>query len=563
MTSFASLVALFETLEKTSSSTALRQSVAAFLKKTRAADLEAVTYLCLGTIASEYAGVVLGMADKFVLRAIAKASAVPLDEITRRYQQTGDAGIVASETVGRKKRELRVADVFKTLHEIAQTSGAESQERKIQLLAGLLKEMSPVEAKYVCRIVLGELRLGVAEKTVLDALAIAFTGGKDKVLAAAYTVCPDVGILARTIAEKGIAGIKKIGVMVGRPVQSMLCQRVDSLEEAKEKLGVPFVAEEKYDGERIQAHKNGNKIMLFSRRLDDITEQFPDIVASIKSHVKAKTAVLDGECMPVDVKTGKLLSFQTLMSRKRKHGIEEFAKKIPVVLFVFDLLFLNNESLLEVPYEKRYVLLKKTVKQSKDVQFTTRVVCKDADAAEELFNKVVQQGGEGIVMKDLRGPYQAGTRGWHWIKWKPEYSKALRDTFDLVIVGGFHGMGKRGGTLGSYLCAAYDAKKDLFFTFCKVASGFSEADLELLPKKLAKYTSAHKPARLVVEKAMTPDVWFNPGVVIEVLGAEITESPNHTAGGLALRFPRFLKYRNDKSAEEATTVQEIVRLAKK
>lgn len=558
---FGELVTLFERLERTSSSTALRQLLAGFLKLTPARDLEAVVYLSLGTIASEYAGVVLGMADKFVLRAIAAASGASLDEVTRRYHQTGDAGIVASETVGCGRTLLTVAGVFGTLHKIANMTGSASQNKKIRLLAGLLKDASSVEAKYVCRVVLGELRLGVAEKTVLDALAIAFTGGKDKALAEAYAVCPDAGLLARTLVEHGIQGVRRMGVKVGRPVQSMLCQRVRSLEEAKEKLGIPFIAEEKYDGERIQVHKNGTRVVLFSRRLDDITAQFPDIVHAIKTRVKTTTAVLDGEAMPIDPKTGKLLSFQTLMSRRRKHGIEQVMKKIPVSLFLFDLLFLGKKSLLSVPYEKRHALLTKTVEPSKEVLFTKRVVCKTADDAEELFNQVVQQGGEGIVMKDLRGPYLAGTRGWHWIKWKPEYAAAMRDTFDVVIVGGFHGTGKRGGNLSSYLCAVYDAKKDQFFTFCKVASGFSESDLDVLPKKLAKFKTAHKPARLVVKKAMTPDVWFNPGVVIEVLGAEITKSPNHTAAGLALRFPRFLRYRNDKSVEEATTVKELVRLA--
>jgi DNA ligase-1 len=341
----------------------------------------------------------------------------------------------------------------------------------------------------------------------------------------------------------------------------MLCQRVDSLTEAAKRLGLPFVAEEKYDGERIQAHKDGERVVLFSRRLDDVTLQFPDIAATVRK-LNAKTLVLDCEAMPVDPVTGKLLPFQVLMSRRRKHGVAEAVDEIPVTLFVFDVLYVEGKSMLDVPYEKRYAAVQKLVHTTKAVALTTRVLCKNTDAAEELFNKVVDNGGEGIVMKSLVGAYEAGERSWNWVKWKPAYTKELRDTFDLVIIGGFHGTGKRGGMLSSYLCAAYDKKTDMFYSFCKVASGFSEADLALLPTKLSKYKVAHKPARVSVGKTMTPDVWFEPAIVIEIVGDEVTKSPNHTAGGLALRFPRFLKYRNDKKAEQATTVAEIKKMVK-
>ncbi len=559
---FKELANVYAQLEKTSSGNALRDILSSFFKRVPNEELEHVTYLTLGKIASDFADVNLGMADKMVLRAIANAGAVHLDDVVKRYKQTGDAGIVAAEIVGKRRAPLTVNHVFSQLHAIANASGAGSQEHKISLLAELLKSASQLEAKYLCRIVLAKLRLGVADKTVLDSLAIAFTGSKANasILDHAYQICPDVGVIARTLITKGLRAVEKIGVLVGRPVQSMLCQRVDSLQMAADKLGMPFVAEEKYDGERIQCHKDGAKVTLFSRRLENVTLQFPDIAAAIKK-LPAKTLVLDAEVMPIDVKTGKLLPFQVLMSRRRKHGIEEMMRKIPIKLFVFDILYLNGTSLLDIPYEKRHVTLKNLVKPTKTLSLTTRIVCKDTDAAEELFNKVVEEGGEGIVLKSLNGPYQAGVRGWHWVKWKPEYTKNLRDTFDLTIVGAWQGTGKRGGNLSSYLCAVYDKKKDRFLTFCKVASGFSEADLTLLPKKLAKYKTAHKPARLFVAKTMTPDVWFNPGIVIEVLGAEITKSPNHSSG-LALRFPRFLRYRDDKTPEESTSVDELQRMAK-
>jgi DNA ligase-1 len=563
---FSRLADVYEELEKTSSGNRLREILSSFFKSIPKDEIERVSYLTLGQIASDYADVNLGVADKMVLRAIASASKIPVAQLDKRAKQTGDPGLVAQETVGRRRKALMVKEVFERLHALADAAGEGSQDEKIEILADLLRDTSSKEAKYLVRIVLGTLRLGVADQTVLDALSIAFTGSKSNknILDAAFNICPDVGIIANTLVYKGLRAVEKIGVRVGRPIQSMLCQRVDSLAVIPEKLGTPFAVEEKYDGERIQAHKDGKKVVLFSRRLENITAQFPDVVAHILRQVRATSAVLDAEAMPTDPKTGKLLHFQVLMSRRRKHGVEEFAKKIPVTLFVFDIMHLNGNSLIDVPYEKRYALLKKTVKPDARVTFAKHTTCSDPDCAESLFTGVVGHGGEGIVLKDLQGKYEAGVRGWRWIKWKPEYTKDLRDTFDLVIVGGFYGTGKRGGMLSSYLCAVYSPAKDRFETFTKVATGFSDAELAAFPRKLAKFKTAHKPARLDCNPSMKPDVWFNPGVVMEVLGAEITKSPNHTAGGgLALRFPRFLRFRDDKSPEEATTDKEVLQIARK
>jgi len=399
---------------------------------------------------------------------------------------------------------------------------------------------------------------------LLAALAIAYTGRKEnqKILEDAFSVCPDVGVIAKTLATKGIKAVSRIGVKIGRPIESMLCQRVSQLGEVPKRVGTPFAVEEKYDGERIQVHKQGKTVTLYSRRLENITAQFPDVVSEIRKNVRAKSAVIDGEVMPVDPKTGKLRPFQILMSRRRKHGIQEYIKKIPVVYFVFDILYLNGKSLIASPYKKRYDSVRRIVKKGRKVRLASRIVCKSPDCAEELFNKVVDHGGEGIIIKNLKGIYEAGSRGWQWIKWKPEYSKKLRDTFDLVVVGAFYGTGKRGGMLSSYLCAVYNPRKDRFETFTKVASGFKDKDLASIPKRLARFKRSDRHARVSIKKSMAPDVHFTPGIVMEVLGMEITKSPNHTAAdGLALRFPRFVRLR-DKKPEQATTVSEIKRMAK-
>ncbi|VVB80959.1 DNA ligase [uncultured archaeon] len=551
---FLELAKVYEELEKTSSYIAMKEILTKFFKKVSKDELGIVAYMSLGQIACQYADVNLGMADKMAVKSIALAGGEKEEIVLRKYKKSGDVGETAGEYAGRGT--LTVKNVFETLHKIAQAEGGGSQERKTKLLANLLSQATPLEARYLARIVLGDLRLGVGDKTVLDALSTAYASKEArKELEHAYNICPDIGIIARTIAHKGINGIKKIGVEVGVPIQSMLCQRVKAIEEIGKKIGYPVIVEEKYDGERVQVHKKGNKIKLYSRRLEDITPQFPDIVQAIKKAVKGN-CVLDSEVMPVDSK-GNLLPFQILMQRRRKYDVQEYIKKVPVALFVFDILY-NGRSLIREKYEKRYAILKRTVRQTDKIKLALQKMCKDSDCIEDLFNKTVEHGGEGVVIKNIHGPYEAGVRGWNWVKWKPEYVKGLRDTFDLVVVGAYYGRGRRAGTYGALLCAVYDEKKDRFLTLCKLGSGFNDKELFGLLKKFKKIT--HKPARLEVAKTIEADVWFDPRIVVEVTGAEITKSPNHTAG-YALRFPRFLRWR-EKKPEQATTLKEILSFVK-
>ena len=565
---FSQLASVYEELERTASGNKLRQILSQLFKKTSKDEVDKVAYLTLGSIASEYEDVNMGMAEKMVLRSIARATGKSQDEINHLFKKKGDIGIVAEAMVGRKRKELSVKEVFETLHKIASATGFGSQERKTELLANLLKNASAKEARYLARIVLGTLRLGVGDKTILDALGIAFTGTKAHKarIEHAYNICPDVGIIAKTIAKKGLKGIDKIEVALGRPIQMMLCQRVGTLSEVEKHMDFPIAVEEKYDGERIQVHKKGSNIVLFSRRLENITHQFPDVVAEIKKNVKAKDCVIEGEVMAVD-KKGNLLPFQVLMQRRRKYKVEEYIKKIPVCLFLFELLYLKGKSYIRRSYPERQAALQKIVKESQGLKLAVKKICKNTECAEELFNQTIQRGGEGIVIKSLAkdSVYKAGVRGWSWIKWKPEYAKELRDTFDLVVIGAFHGRGKRAGTYGALLCAAYNDKEDRFETFCKLGSGFTDKELEELPSKFKKYAIKHKPARVKATKAMEPDIWFDPNIVLEVIGSEITRSPNHACAiekgqGLALRFPRFLHYRHEKAPEQATTAKEILQL---
>lgn len=552
---FAAVARVCERLEGVSSTNKMQEILCDFFKKAPKKDVSAATYVLLGQIGGKVGAEPIGLAEKMVRKTVARAFDASDEKVRRLFRKEGDLGVVAEQLSSRSRSSLTVDQVLETLRKIAETSGKGSQEQMMKHLAGLLKKCTPVECKYVVRTVLGQLRLGAGEKTVMGGLACAFDV-KKSVIEKAYHKMPDLGVLAERVAKK-----RKLDVSLAlfTPVQMMLCQRVKKLEDIEKKLGFPVAVEYKYDGERVQAHKKGKRIELFSRRLENITKQYPDVVDIIKKGVRAKECVVEGEIVPVGEKGG-FLSFQKLMQRKRKHDVEKYVKEVPVKLFLFELLMHNGKVFIDEPYRVRYKKLERVTQSN---VLADRVVCKALDCVSKMFDRCVEQGAEGVVLKSLKedSVYQAGVRGWHWVKWKAEYAEGLRDTFDLVVIGAFRGKGKRAGSYGALLCAAYNEKADQFESFCKVGSGFSDDVLKNMPKKFKKYQVKKQPARVKVRKQMVPDVWFSPSVVIEVAGAEITESPAHMVGkeGLALRFPRFLRYR-DKKSEQATTVKEIEKM---
>lgn len=559
---FQKLADLFEELEATASGNKMREILSLFFKKVPPEDMALVAYLTLGRIASEYEEVVLGMAEMSVLKAISTASGIELSKVKKLMQETGDVGLTAEKMLQKKPQtlvpvgKLTVQELFQKLHKITTLTGTGSQETKTNTLATLLQKATATGAKYLTRIALGTLRMGVGDMTVLDSLAIAYTGEKKnkELLERAYNICPDVGVIAETIAKKGLPGIEKIEAKVGRPIKMMLAQRVKALDEIEEKIPGTFAVEGKYDGERVQAHKTKGKITLFSRRLDDTTSQFPDIVEYLGKNLAAAEFIIEGEIVAVGEK-GKYAAFQILMQRRRKENIAEYVKKVPVELKIFDLLYLNGQSLIDKPYYERTDKLKKILTKNKQITLADRINTDDLQELNNFFKKMLDLGHEGVIVKDLNSPYLAGTRGWNWIKWKKEYEKEMIDTFDLVVVGAFYGRGKRSGTYGALLCASYNKKEDTFETVCKLGTGLTDEVLNELPKLLSKHKVDKKPSRVIINKEMEPEVWFEPAIVVEVLAAEITKSPFHSLG-LALRFPRFVRFR-EKTAEQATTSKEI------
>ncbi|MBW2969391.1 ATP-dependent DNA ligase [Candidatus Woesearchaeota archaeon] len=563
---FKKIVDVFENLEKNTSGNRIREILSDFFKKCPKSELRISAYLLSGRISSEYKGVITGMSNKLALRAVAVASKKDLKKITKIYKKKGDVGFTAQKLIRRKTANLSVKKVFQMLNKIACASGPKSQDIKINSLAGLFRIASPKEAKYIARLAVGKMRLGAGNRAILDALLLAFTGSKagSENLRKAYQKNPDLGYLAERIAQRKLKGLKSVGISFKRPVKAMLAQRAKSFDEIFKKIKGPMAVEEKYDGERMLVYVQGKNVRLFSRRLEDISSQYPDVVDCIQRNVKCKSCILDGECCAVKGK--KLLHFQVLMKRRRKHNIEKYIKQIPVCLFLFDLLYLNKKSFLQKDYPSRYKALKSVLKrQTSCVRLANRIVTKDPKKIQSFFNKMIKKGAEGVMIKSLSkdSNYKSGKRGWLWIKWKKEYAKGMIDTFDLVVVGGFKGHGVRAGTYGSLLCAVYDKKSKKFDTFTKLGSGFTKKQLKELPRILNKYKIKEKHPKVNAKKQIKPDVWFKPAIVVEVLGAEITKSPLHTANGLALRFPRFLRYRPDKSAKQATTVKEVLQFYEK
>jgi DNA ligase-1 len=539
-------------------------------------EAEKIAYLTLGKIAPDYEGLELGLGEKLALRAISIASGVSEQTISKEYKRIGDIGKLAEWAVGKRpslfgKEELTLDRVFSSLLKIARATGSDSQDIKIRTFAGLLSDSEPIEARYIARIVMGRLRLGVQDMTLLDALAEAYLGSRERrsLLEEKYNIYPDIGRIARAVAEKKEKGLEEIDVTLGVPIRPMLAQRVKSAEEVIERIPKMY-AEHKYDGERMQIHiwKDG-RVKLFSRRLEDITAPYPDVRDALKTFV-GRDMILDSETVAVNPDTGEILPFQELMHRRRKYGVEEAMEQYPAVTYVFDILYLDGKSLINLPLRERRKILESIVPKEGNIrEVIYREIDSNLQELEAFFEEAVEKGMEGLVIKDPNSRYQAGTRGWNWIKLKRSYISKMIEPVDLVAVGAFMGRGKRAGTYGALLMAVYDPKEDKYKTVCKMGSGFTDEDLGRLPEIFKPYITEVKDPS--VESKIEADVWFQPKIVLEVIGDEITLSPVHTCGfnsirkgsGLAIRFPRFTgRWRDDKEPEDATTEDEIIQMYK-
>ena len=573
---YSDLAETFDRLESTGSRLEMTSILAEFFRRADKGELRSIVYLSQGKLHPDFVPGVLGMADRLVMKAIAKASGNPDDKVEKLTIETGDMGQVAETMISRKKQmalfseELTVARVVRGLTTIENADGKDSQDTKQKTLAGLLHDSGPLEARYLCRTVTGRMRVGAADMTILDALAEAFATKEDRpAIERAFNVTCDIGLVAETIANGGMDAVRAIGVKVGSPVKVMLAERLPSISEVVEKMGGRCAMEYKYDGIRVQAHIGRDSVKLYSRRLEDLTSNFPDIAEALRARCGHDEAIIEGECVAIDPETGFMLPFQNVTHRRKKHGMDEAVRDVPVRIFMFDMLYADGEDWTPRPYLERRAALEEGFEIGNNVQMTTMRMVGSPEEGEEFFANAIGARCEGIMAKSVApdSVYRAGSRGFLWIKYKKDYQQALTDSFDLVVVGAFYGMGKRAGRYGALLMAAYDGETGRFETVCKLGTGFDDAFLDAMPALLDGSLSESKPSS--VDAEMVPDVWFEPNVVLEVVAAEITLSPIHTAAkdvlkegaGLGIRFPRFTgRVRDDKTPEQCTSVSEIIEM---
>ena len=547
---YSKLAEVYEDLEGTTKKLEKRDIVAKFFKETPADLLPVMAMLVQGRIFPAWMETELGVAEKIMIKAIVKTSGRSDKEVKEAFKKSGDMGLAVEDLLKRKKQAtlakgtLTVEKVYKNLTRIPELTGLGSIERKIGLIADMLSDASPKEGKYIARTVLEDMRVGVGEGTIRDAISAAFdVPAKD--IERAYNVRNDYGEVARSAKEHGLKGLEKFSLKLGRPIKPMLAQKVESLEAGIKSMGGRAAIEIKYDGMRVQIHKDNDEIALFTRRLDNVTKQFPEIVEYAKKGIKAKSTIVEGEVVGIDPKTERPKPFQQLSRRiKRKYDIEEMMKQIPVDVNLFDIVYLDGKMLIETPFKERRSTLKGIIHPSKRFHLAEQVVTDDPKEAEKIYNKALKMGHEGAMVKNLESPYTPGSRVKHMNKVKP-----VQESLDLVIMGAIWGEGRRSKWLGSFVLGARDEEKGDFVAVGKVATGVKDADLEELTKRLKPLITAEH----------VKEVELKPKLVIEINFEEIQKSPTYESG-FALRFPRVVRIREDKGPEDVDSLDRIERM---
>ena len=580
-----------EKLEKQSSRLQITAILSEMFRKSSSKNIDKICYLSLGRLAPKYTGIEFAMAEKMMVRAIANTFAISPQTVQKKYKDSGDLGEVAYKlkvqrpATKNKKPVITIISVYNQLLEIANESGQGSVERKINSMARFLKELDPVSVKFITRIPLNKLRLGFSDMTVLDALSWSKTGNKSlrKPLENAYSVLADIGKIAQIFRVQGIKGISKIKSEVGIPILPAQAERLKTAKEILEKLSGKCALEGKYDGLRMQLHLDKNKnfsleeknnpnlfetekqffVKIFSRNLEEMTHMFPDVVQAAQK-LCVSSVILDGEAIAFNPKTGKFLPFQETIQRKRKHGVAQKAKELPLKLFCFDILNLNGKPLLNLSFSKRRELLERILGKSKGEEsgiiLTEQKIVSKPESFNKYFNEVVSEGLEGLMAKKLDAVYQAGARNFNWVKFKAGMNKDLADTIDCVVLGYYRGKGKRAAFgIGAFLVGIPDKEK--FLTVSKIGTGLTDEQWREIYKRCEKLKIKEKPQEYIVDKNLNPDIWCRPQLVVEIEADTITKSPIHTAG-LALRFPRLKRFRDDKTFQQATSLKELKTMKK-
>ena len=550
---YSILAELYEQLSSTSKRLEKTKILSNFLITINEKDKDAL-YLLLGNIYPEHDERKMGISEQLVIKAISKASGIPSDKVVNEWRKIGDLGKVAEKLIENKKQStlsshiLTTEKVLDNLRKLPELEGAGTVDKKMGLITELLTSASPIDAKYLCRTLLGDLRVGIQQSTIREAMAEAFFNDKESAgkIQKALDKSNDLGHIFE-IAKKGkIEHLEKVSLEVGQPVKVMLAQKAKDIPEGFAAVGKPCAIEYKYDGFRLILHQKDNKITLYTRRLENVTKQFPEAVEYVKDYIKGDSFILDSEAIGFDKKTKIYLPFQSISQRiRRKYDIKEIMEKFPVELNVFDILYYNGKSLLDEPFEKRSELLKKIIKNTPYKIVPAKQIITDSDEkAIKFYKQALKDNQEGVMMKNLSSPYNPGSRVGHMLKIKP----SDRD-LDLVIIGGEYGTGKRMGWLSSYDLAC--RSEDGFLEVGKVSTGVKE--------KVEMGVSYEELTKLLKPLIISEDgrgVKIKPNVVVSITYQEIQKSPTYSSG-YALRFPRFTALRPDRNTEDIASIEDI------
>ncbi len=576
---FSQLAKYFQEISENSSRLEITRILAQLFQKLEALELEKVVYLLQGRVRPQYEGVEFGMAEKMIIKAAILALNIEKNYFEKEYKKIGDLGEIVEffkkQFYSFEEKEMEVNEVYDFFYKIATASGEGSQDVKISLLSQLIRQIDPLSAKFLVRIPTGNIRMGFSDMTILDAYSWMIKGDKSlrHLFESAYHVRPELGYLGWLVKEKGVEALKKIEPKVFTPIIMMRAERLSSAKEIIKQLGECLI-EEKFDGFRLQIHykkskvEESSQVKLFSRSLEDVTFMYPDIVEGVKKQVKAEEIIFEGEAVGYNPQNNQFLPFQQTVQRKRKYGIDELSKKIPLRLFCFELLYKDGENFIQQPFIKRRKVLEESIISKKDVKNEVVLIANqekvnNALRIEELFEKAIKNNLEGIMAKKITGVYKPAAREWNWIKYKKSYSEKINDTIDCLVMGYDLGKGKRSDFgIGAFLVGVYDKKNDQFLTVAKIGTGLTDEEWRQLKVKSQKFKIKSKPINYLVDKTMECDVWLEPAIVVEIRADEITKSPVHTAG-LALRFPRLERFREDKKPDQATTLTELFSMSGK
>lgn len=576
---FSTLASSFQDIETTSSRLSMTEKLAQLFKEVNANEIDKICYLSLGILAPKYEGLELQLAEKMMLKTIAVSLKIDLQKINAVFKETGDLGLAYQQlATAQKSSNLDINQVYEQLQSIAKDGGEGSQDRKINSMSLLLQKLDSLSGKFIVRMAVGKLRLGFSDMTIIDALSWMEKGNKSlrPELERAYNVRADIGQIASIFKQDNIMALSKIIPHPGTPIRPCKATPLLDPQEILVKMSGKTALEPKFDGFRVQIHLDKNKklnltegdlslfaseyksfVKIFSRNLDDTTHMFPDLVAATQS-LDVDSIILDGEAVAVDPVSGTILPFQETVKRKRKHNIGTVAKDIPLRAFIFDVLYLNGQSVLKLPFSKRRQMLEQVfakINSSSALQISEQLVTEDLDILRQFFTKMEKQELEGLMAKKLDSPYKAGARDFTWVKYKLGMQADLADTVDVIVMGYFKGQGKwTQFGLGKLLVGIL--VRDKIISLSKVGSGLSEDNIKEMVRRCHNIEVKNQPKEYVVDKNLIPDVWVEPRLVIELRADSISKSPFYQTG-LSLRFPRFIRFRDDKGISDATNLEEL------